>query len=39
MKYVPCTCRSNGIAARKMPVMPPIVKSPMKPIAKSIAVV
>ena len=28
MKYVPCTCRSNGIAARKMPVMPPSVNEP-----------
>ena len=30
------TCQSNGKAARKIPESPPIVKSAMKPSAKSI---
>src|SRR5689334_5326889 len=38
MKYVPCACKSNGTAARKTPVTPPMVKSAMKPIENSIAV-
>src|SRR5258708_38037233 len=38
MKYVSVTCTSRPTEARKRPVRPPIVKSPMKPIAYSIGV-
>jgi hypothetical protein len=39
MKYVSCTCQSNGNAATMIPVSPPIVNTEMSPSAKSIGVV
>ncbi len=36
---MPCTCRSNGTAAKKTPVMPPSENKATNPTAKSIAVV
>src|ERR687898_964997 len=38
MKYVSVTCTSRPIDARNNPVKPPIVNSPMNPIAYSIGV-
>src|SRR4029450_7266025 len=37
-KYVSVTCTSSPTDARNSPVSPPIVNSPMKPIAYSIGV-